>query len=391
MNFNFLDNIQWAAIPAYGYALYGGFVLCTLVQLYYYLIHFGRVVRFRSKSGKEKGVQPPVSIVICSKNEQHNLKKNLPLFLRQDYPHFEVVVVNDGSTDESEMLLYELKQEYTNLQITTIEQDRKFVHDRKLAITVGIKAARYDAIIFTEPDCTPNSDKWLSAMQHAFGKGGEVVISYCRSTSRRGIAGKIMRSDSVFSALFSLCAAIKGKPYRGSIKNMGLSQALFFRNKGFASYSAYPRSEETVFLCRNANRKNTRVTLAHDAILASSQKLTFGQWFQQKCIYTSLLTIGKRGKKHINTEMASRVLFLLCVAALAGIAALRQTYLPIAAAAPLILIRFAAKVAVFYRATKKLQEHGMLIWLLLYDIFSPVLAFVTSMAQPNLHKIKKIK
>jgi hypothetical protein len=267
------------------------------------------------------------------------------------------------------------------------------VHDKKLAITVGIKAARYEAIIFTEPDCAPSSDKWLDSMQQAFGSKGEVVISYCHSKRRKGLADKIMRSDSVFSALFSLRAAIKGIPYRSSIKNMGISQTLFFRSKGFANYNAYPHSEETIFLCRNANRQNTRVTLAHDAILTSSQQLTFGQWFQQKCVYASLLDMGKRGKRRIRTEMISRVLLFLSIAALAGIVAQQQEYLPIAtvAIAPLLLFCFVVKTSIFIRASRKLQERGIVVWLLLYDVFSPLLAFFAAMARPNLQKIKKIK
>jgi glycosyltransferase involved in cell wall biosynthesis len=394
MNFDFLYDIQWDEIPAHICAIYGLFVLCTLVQLHYYLVQHRKVVRFTSSvRHKKRSYQLPVSIVMCAKNERQNLEKHLPLFLKQDYPEFEVVVVNDCSTDESEMLLYDLRQYHNNLQVTTIERDRKFMHDKKLAITVGIKAARYETIIFTEPDCAPSSDKWLDAMQQAFGDTGEVVISYCHSKRRKGLADKIMRSDSVFSALFLLHAAIKGVPYRSSSKNMGISQTLFFRNKGFASYSSYPRSEETIFLCRNANRQNTRVTLARDAILTSSQQLTFGQWFRQKCIYASLLHMGKRGKRRIRTEMISRALFFLSAATLAGIVALHQEYLPIAAitVAPLLLTCLAAKMFVFIGAAKKLQERGIVVWLLLCDIFLPLLAFITAMARPNLQRIKKIK
>ncbi|MDR1023827.1 MAG: glycosyltransferase [Prevotellaceae bacterium] len=391
MNFDFLCTIQWDKIPNYLYAIYGIFLLCTLIQLHYYLVQHRKVACFSPQADQMRSTQQPVSVVICAKNEQHNLEKNLPLFLKQDYPQFEVVVVNNCSTDDSEMLLYNLRQHHSNLQITSIEEGQKFMHDKKLAITVGIKAARYETIVFTEPDCAPDNDKWLSAMQQAFGDTGEVVISYCRSKRCKGIFGKIMRCDSVFSALFSLRAAIKGVPYRSSSKNMGISQELFFRNKGFAHYNSYPQSEETIFLCRNANRHNTRVTLAHDAILSSSQQLTFGQWFQQKCTYASLLDMGKRGKKHIHVEMASRVLFYLCAATLVSIAALQQEHFLLAAAAPLLLFRFTAQVAIFIKATGKLQERGLVIWLLLYDIFSPMFAFMASMAQPNLQKIKKIK
>ncbi|MDR1416448.1 MAG: glycosyltransferase [Prevotellaceae bacterium] len=391
MNFDFLYTIPWNEIPSYVYAIYGIFLLCTLIQLHYYLVQHRKVAGFTPKADQMRSEQPPVSIVMCARNEQHNLEKNLPLFLKQDYPQFEVVVVNNCSTDESEMLLYNLRRYHSNLQVTSIEQNGKFMHDKKLAITVGIKAARYETIIFTEPDCAPGNEKWLSAMQQAFGDAGEVVISYCRSKRRSGISEKIMRCDSVFSALFSLRAAIKGAPYRSTIKNMGMNQAFFFSKKGFAHYNSYPQSEETIFLCRNANRYNTRVTLARDAILSSSQQLTFGQWFQQKCIYASLLDMGKRGKKRIGVEMASRVLFYLCAAMLISIAALWHDYFLFFGIAPLLLFRLAAQVAIFVKATKKLQERGIIIWLLLYDIFSPALALVIGMAQPNLQKIKKIK
>ncbi|MDR0414298.1 MAG: glycosyltransferase [Prevotellaceae bacterium] len=393
MNFDFFYHIPWDGIPNYLYVTYSIFLLCTLIQLHYYLVQHRKVVRFNPNASQTSSKQLPVSVVICATNEQQNLEKNLPLFLKQDYPQFEVVVVNNCSTDESEMLLYSFKQRHSNLQVTTIEQGQKFIHDRKLAITVGLKAARYETIVFTEPDCAPDSDRWLASMQQAFGDEGEVVISYCRKQPHKGVAEKIMRCDSVFSALFSLRAAIKGVPYRGSTKNMGIRQPIFFRNNGFARYSSYLLSEETLFLCRNANRQNTRVTLAHDAILSSDQRLTFGQWFRQKCTYTSLLNTGKRGRKRIYVEMLSRVLFHLCIVALACVAALRQEYLTLVgvAAAPLLLLRFTAKVTILVGAAKKLRERGLVGWLLLYDIFSPLLAFVVSLAQPNLQKLKKIK
>lgn len=384
-----MQDIRWAEIPVYLYIIFGVFALNAFIQLCYYFGPFRKVAYAQPKASGEK--KRPVSVVICAKNEQQNLEKNLPLYLEQDYPEFEVVVVNDCSTDETEGLLYTLKQKYKNLQVTTIEQDRKFLHDKKLAVTIGIKAARYDSIIFTEPDCAPANNKWLEAMQQSFGDKGELVVSYCRVERREGLAEKILRSDSVASSMFALRGAMVGKPYRSSIKNMGLSQSLFFRSKGFSSYNAYPCSEETIFLCRNGNAANTQVALSPNAILSSSQWLTFGQWFKQKCLYASLLSMGKRGVGRIRLELFSRTLFYATYAALLVLALVRLDYLLMLCMLPLLLMRFITRMVVMKKMLNKLHEKGIFLWILLYDFFAPLLAFVVAMVQPNLQKIKKIK
>ncbi len=389
MNFDFLQNIQWTQIPAYLYLLFGVFVLCAFVQLYYYWWPFWSVARARSSSEQVK--RTPVSVVICAKNEVQNLEKNLPLFLAQDYPEFEVVVVNDGSTDDTEEMLHALRQQHKNLQVTTIEPDYKFTHNKKLAITVGIKAAQHKRIIFTEPDCEPSGSRWLEAMQQAFGGSGEVVIGYCRNTHRNNAIEKMQRSDELMSALFALRGAMLGKAYRSTIKNMGLSQEFFFRSKGFAHYNSQPNGEETIFLCRNANEQNTKVALAPEALISSSLELTPAQWFKQKCQYAALLTMGKRGVGRIRAEMFSRSLFYLCAMALPVIAIIRHDYFMLPGIAPLMLARLVSRLVVMKKVLLKLQEKDLFWWVLAYDFISPLLALAVTLLQPNLQKIKKIK
>ncbi len=384
-----MQNIQWAEIPVYLYVIFGIFTLCAFIQFYYYWSIFRHVVNIKPYTGKS--TKPPVSVVICAKNEQQNLEKNLPLYLEQNYPEFEVVVVNDCSTDETEALLYTLKLKYKKLQVTTIELDHQFLHNKKLAITIGIKAARYDNIIFTEPYCAPSDNKWLASMQQAFGSKGELVVGYCRNEPREGLADKVMRSDSVVSALFSLHGAMLGKPYRCTIKNMGISQSFFFRSKGFAHYNSYPNSEETIFLCRNGNEENTRVAISSDAILSSSQVLTFEQWFKQKCLYSSLLSMGKRGVWRLRCEILSRTSFYTTFLVLLILAIIRLDYLLMLCMAPLVITRLITRMVIMRKALNKLQEKGIFFWILVYDIISPLLTFIVALVQPNLQKIKKIK
>jgi glycosyltransferase involved in cell wall biosynthesis len=388
VNFDLLYELEYLSFPEYILALLAFFALCIFVQLYFYWFPFRRAT---AKNKPVAANRRPVSVVICATNERSNLEKNLPRFLEQDYPTFEVIVVNDCSTDDTEALLHALKRKYSNLQISAIEPDKKFRHDRKLGMTIGIKAARFDSILFTEADCEPQNNRWLTTMQQAFTDKTEAAIGYCRSKPRAGGVDKIRRADSLYLALFSLNAAKLGKPYRASIKNMGFSQGMFFRNKGFANYHSYANSEETIFLCRNANAENTSVMLHPDSILVSTQRLTFGQWFLQRCQYASLLSMGKRGRKSINVELLSRIFYYLSAATLIAYATLFNSLIMLSGLTLFMLIRLISRVAVYRRAQVRLQERKLFWGLMAYDLYSPLLMLVIAIARPNLHKIKRIK
>ncbi|MGL4909547.1 MAG: glycosyltransferase [Bacteroidales bacterium] len=388
MIFDFLQTIQWGQIPLHQYILFGVFSLAALIQLIYYTILFRRVANFKPCLQQE--TIEPVSLVIRTKNEYHNLKKNLPLFLGQNHPKFEVIVVNDASSDETEELLYTLKPQYKNLVITTIEQEAKFLHNKKLAITIGIKAARYDCILFTEPDCTPPSNQWLQTMQKGIGQG-EILLSYCRKPRANGLANSIMRCDDVISATYWLYAAMQGKPYRGDLKNMGFRQNLFLSKKGFAHYNSFQSSEETIFLCRNGNKENTKIILDKNAILTSSDNIKFGQWMRQKSLYAALLSMGGRGITRMRMELISRCFFYLTFAAILAMALINNDLQLLIAVMPMAFLRAIVVICIHYKLLKKLQEKGLFITMMFYDIVAPLICYVTTLTQPNLHKIKKVK
>ncbi|HSW67778.1 MAG TPA: glycosyltransferase, partial [Bacteroidales bacterium] len=96
------------------------FVVSAAVQFFYYWYFFSRLA-FHRKKMTYSGNPEPVSVVICAHNESENLQKNLPEILNQDYPDFEVVVVNDGSTDDSETMLLEFSNRYKHLKVINIK------------------------------------------------------------------------------------------------------------------------------------------------------------------------------------------------------------------------------------------------------------------------------
>ena len=142
------------------------FVSALLVQLFYYLFFYLRIAFCKVKDKKNE--QFPVSIIICAKDEAQNLENFLPSVLEQDYPEFEVIVVNDGSEDDTENILKRLDNKYKHLYVTRIPKSNRFRQGKKLAVTIGLKAAKNEWVLLTDADCEPVSKNWISKMQANF-------------------------------------------------------------------------------------------------------------------------------------------------------------------------------------------------------------------------------
>ena len=133
-----------------------------IVQLYYYLVIFTRLAFFKQKETNEEML--PISVIICAKNERDNLLEFLPAYLNQDYPKFEVIVVNDNSVDDTEDVLRAFLLQYKTLKIVNVPDTDRFYGSKKFALTLGIKAAQYDNVLLTDADCKPASPDWIKLM-----------------------------------------------------------------------------------------------------------------------------------------------------------------------------------------------------------------------------------
>src|SRR5690606_5192496 len=128
-----------------------------------------------------------LSVIICARNEEENLRQNLPHILSQDYPAFEVILVNDFSEDETKWLLRDLCVQHSNLKVVEIAEHVRLKHGKKFAVTLGIKAAQYEHLVFTDADCIPQSDQWLRHMGASFNGGEEIVLGYSPYVKKPGL------------------------------------------------------------------------------------------------------------------------------------------------------------------------------------------------------------
>jgi len=150
------------------YAVAGVLGLAALIQLYYLLIEMSGPGFRAAKANVNASVQPPVSVIICARNELKNLRNFLPSILDQDYPNYQVVVVNDCSWDESGKYLEEMEDAYPQLKVVTLNEQEKYQHGKKFALTLGIKGAAHEHLLLTDADCKPAGKNWIRTMAAAF-------------------------------------------------------------------------------------------------------------------------------------------------------------------------------------------------------------------------------
>ena len=288
-----------------------------LIQSVYYIGIY--LVLPLHKTPEKRKRRKGVSIVICAKNEAANLEQFLPAVLNQDYPEFEVVVVNDCSTDTTEEVLSQLATQYKHLRYTSIPSNENFSHGKKLALTVGLKSAIFDLVLLTDADCYPDGNLWLQKMTSHFGKEVDIVLGYGKYEKRKGLLNALIRYETVFTAIQYFSFALRGRPYMGVGRNLGYQKSLFFKNKGFSSHYHIASGDDNLFVNEHASRKNTAVEFGPGSHTISIPKTSVGAWIRQKQRHVTAGNLyNRRTRLLLGMEMISRLVFystflILCI------------------------------------------------------------------------------
>jgi poly-beta-1,6-N-acetyl-D-glucosamine synthase len=340
------------------------FLLCGAIQLFYYLYYY-TAVHFYKPSGEVAPPQP-VSVIICARNEGENLKKFLPAILEQDYPDYEVIVVNDCSEDNSYLILGDFLLQYPHLKISTVYKDPKFTHNKKFAQFIGIKAAKNEILLFTDADCQPVSDKWIRSMTSHFLDKTDFVLGYGGYIPAKGLLNKYIRYECLSIAMQYLGMAIRGIPYMGVGRNLSYRRSLFFANNGYGAHNHLISGDDDLFINANSTKSNTAVEFSEVAHTRSIPASGLTEWIiQKKRHLTTAPYYRMRDKIILTLEPLTRVLFYATVIALA---CFRFNWIWISA---FFGIRLLTQFTIYSLARKKLNEPGLLPFLLFFDIFSP--------------------
>ncbi len=274
-----IDEIYYSLdlIPAV-WVLLGAMILCMIVLAAIMWPKLRRVTRRVHLDDEEtlpESGYPPVSVIVYSQADGQNLRTLLPQILDQDYPApMEVIVVNDESADCTETVVSELELKYSNLYMTFAPENSRHLSRRKLSITLGIKAARYNAMVLTCGNCRVESPLWLRYMMRHIAAGKEVVIGYSLPVGPEGVEDTDSRRrrrsfDNVWQAVRYLSSAICGRPFMANGCNMAYTRSLFFSHKGFSRTLHLNYGDDDIFINEIVTRGNTAVELSHHSRVES--------------------------------------------------------------------------------------------------------------------------
>lgn len=349
-----------------------------IIQLTYYLVLYNRIHRQNRAVRRNKitftNELPPVSVIICARNESENLRDFLPAVLEQDYPQFEVIVINDGSTDESEELLSRLDADHPHLYHSFTPENSRYISHKKLALTLGVKASKYDWLVFTEANCYPASKDWLQLMARNFTPDTEIVLGYSGYERGKGWEHKRIAFDALFTSMRYLGLAIAKRPYMGIGRNMAYRRELFFQQKGYSAHLNLQRGDDDLFINQIANNKNTRVETSVDATVRMRPVVYKKDWREEKISYMATSQRYKGFQRSLlGFETFSRLLLYAASAACITIGVLKEDWILAGIAGLVLLLRFIVQAMVVNKTAKSLgEQRRYYLTLPIFDILHPL-------------------
>ncbi|NOT51914.1 MAG: glycosyltransferase [Chitinophagaceae bacterium] len=352
-----MPPINWGKIIFYSFAA------ITAVQVFYYGWFFSRIAFYRSKK-KTQSQQHPVSVIVCARDEDENLARNLPGVLVQSYPStYEVVVINDNSVDDSKYILQELKKTFKSLHVVELTQEAKLIAGKKYPLSIGIREAKHEVLLLIDADCVPSSEHWVEKMQNGYSENTEIVLGYGAYHKKSGLLNKLIRFETFHTALQYLSYALAGLPYMGVGRNLSYKKSLFFRHKGFSSINHIPSGDDDLFINKTATKKNTAVVIDPDAITRSIPKTTWGSWLRQKSRhYTTAKYYKPRHKFLLGLYFATQFIFYPLLAA--ALIFYDWKYVLAVFGFRLLLQAF-----ILFKAMKKMGEKDLWPWFIFLDMW----------------------
>ena len=339
------------------------FFVSLIGIIIHYVVNVLPIGSLKSPSLESSSSKEPVSIIICARNEDDNLTEFLPKILVQDYPEFEVVVVNDCSIDNTENVIDEFAKIFPNLKKVTIKEDDYYKHGKKFAVMVGIKGAKYENLLFTDADCFPANENWLKEMASGFVNKKEIVLGYGAYKKEEGFLNKLIRFDTFLIAANYLSAAIKGKAYMGVGRNLAYKKDLFYKQKGFSKHYHITSGDDDLFINQACTKENTNLVVSHNAITYSLAKSTFSDWKRQKQRHlTTAPHYNSNSKTRITVGYMLQYLFHL---SLLSVLIFKTTIL---AALAGFILKICIQMIIFNKVSKKLNEVDLWAMAFFYEI-----------------------
>lgn len=271
-----------------GWGLLLFFAALVLARILFIGFIYGRAAYFRLPAIKSS---EPVSVLLAFRNEEENLKNNLPSLLASESAEFEVIAVDDFSSDNSFIVLGALKKQFKNLRVSSISQDTRYAE--KLARNVALKAAGNSWVIFIPPSANSFSANWLSTISSRLNGQFEVAVGYTNIVPASGLLNLFFRLEFFLQQLTSFGFIANGMPYVVSEDNVAFKKQKYFETGGYGGKLAEPYAHLELLINSFVKRKSAGLFLAGALGLKLHKQVELKDFFE-------LLIKEKRIQRHLS-------------------------------------------------------------------------------------------
>ena len=378
------------------YIIGGVVAALTIVQMLYLFIVYGAHRRYKTEQKgtlKTSDKHPGMSVIITASDQGEMLAKHLPRILEQDYPDFEVIVVDDNSKDDTQELLERLARQYPNLYVTHTSDSIRYVSHKKLALTLGIKAAKKEWLVFTEANCYPTTGQWLARLARHCTDTTDVVLGYSNYERKPGFANLCYMYDTLLQQIRLLGLTLLGGGYMGIGRNMVYRRNIFFDHKGYSRHLDLERGEDDLFIYEHVPAKRITADFHADAVVrCASGSVT---WKNDK-LSRHFMRTKMRGLRPslLGIDTLTRTLLYLAVVASIVLACIYHWWILLGATALLWAIYLGCRIFVFHRVARELSERRYNVSIPLFDILHPLwelyFALRMRLSSKDMHMRRKV-
>lgn len=358
------------------------FAAITLIQIAWYLGILGKFSFAKPQAITPKKI--PVSVIVCIKNNIEEAQRLIPALAAQEYPDFEIVLVDNASGDETIDILEGFGKQYPNVRLVKVENNEAFWANKKYALTLGIKAASKEYLLFIDINCMPASNQWIASMASQFTLSKTIVLGYSAFEKKKNsFLNKLIRFDGLMAATQYFSWVKMGKPYTGNGRNLAYKKAEFFNRNGYINHIKIRVGEDALFINEAATKKNTAICYAPQSITFREGKKTFKEWVKDK---RKVLFTTRYFKPFDKLQLKAFYMLQLLFFVLAiTLAILQYNWMFLV---PVVVVRYGIAWLTLAQSAKRLNEKDAVYWYPVMEImliFTLLYAYIANMFRKPVH------
>lgn len=254
-------------------------ILVTIQAAFWIALHYSWKSLETNKPDTDQTRLPPASVILCAHNEMRHLPKLVDILVNQNYPNYEVVLVDDRSDDGLEAWAKSLKN--NKIKYIRIAQTPQGWSPKKWTIQTGIEGAKHDWLAFTDADCEM-TENWLnSLLSESYKKNVEVILGYSPYRAEFTWVNQLIQTETFLTATLYLGTTQLGFPYMAVGRNMAYKRC-FEGARAQKTFKSILSGDDDLIINNLSSHEKTVSCIYPESFVYSEPKKTLAEWLNQK-------------------------------------------------------------------------------------------------------------